>query len=313
MLGGGVWGWRGHRDATKDGEIAFQAALMHSWHGYIYIYTCACIYVCIKCVDKMDICIYIPTRGMSLRKPQSHPNTLSWLWELPVSLGQVTNESNPASFEGGKCCSLWCHRCQQRCQCQQLQGCGIRRKPCSRGCSCCKCLFPTGSSANTWCFPSVPWLKHFQTFGCWRNLGEFFESTGFNIKICSSFHGLMEPVLFHLNSEPFGFFKCSEVRHSPTASRHRLEAPVGDVLHMYEEISVKYHWKFQVVNFQNLVCKTCTFVRTSLPIDWGFCPESRVWELQRQIPVAVDLCIARYLNFFELFVQNYKNKKLRNW
>lgn len=157
---------------------------------------------------------------------------------------EVTNESNPASFEGGKCCSLWCHRCQQRCQCQQLQGCGIRRKPCSRGCSCCQCLFPTGSSANTWCFPSVPWLKHFQTFGCWRNLGEVFESTGFNIKICSSFHGLMEPVVFHLNSEPFGYFKCSEVRHSPTASRHRLEAPVGDVLHMYEEISVKYHWKW---------------------------------------------------------------------
>ena len=221
----------------------------------------------------MDICIYIPTRGMSLRKPQS-PNTLSWLSRFqcrhlrpgPEST-EVTNESNPASFEGGKCCSLWCHRCQQRCQCQQLQGCGIGREPCSRGCSCCKCLFPTGSSANTWCFPSVPWLKHFQTFGCWRNLGEFFESTGFNIKICSSFHGLMEPVVFHLNSEPFGFFKRSEVRHSPTASRHRLEAPVGDVLHRYEEISVKYHWKFQVVNFQNLVCKTCTFVRTSLPID----------------------------------------------
>lgn len=200
------------------------------------------------CWQDGHLYLHTHTRDVSTKasKSHSHPNTLSWLWEpLPVSLGQVTNESNPASFEGGKCCSLWCHQCQQRCQwCQQLQGCGIGRKPCSRGCSCCKCLFPTGSSANTWCFPSVPWLKHFQTFGCWRNLREVFESTGFNIKICSSFHGLMEPVVFLLNSEPFGYFKCSEVRHSPTASRHRLEAPVGDVLHMYEEISVKYHWKW---------------------------------------------------------------------
>ena len=254
MLGGGVWGWRGHRDATKDGEIAFQAALMHSWHGYIYIYIYMRMYICVHSMCWQDGHLYLHTHTRDVSTKASKSSKYSsvgcesrfqcrHLRPGPEST-EVTNESNPASFEGGKCCSLWCHQCQQRCQCQQLQGCGIGRKPCSRGCSCCKCLFPTGSSANTWCFPSVPWLKHFQTFGCWRNLGEVFESTGFNIKIRSSFHGLMEPVVFHLNSEPFGFFTCSEVRHSPTASRHRLEAPVGDVLHRYEEISVKYHWKW---------------------------------------------------------------------
>ena len=195
---------------------------------------------------------------------------------------EVTNESNPASFEGGKCCSLWCHQCQQRCQCQQLQGCGIGRKPCSRGCSCCKCLFPTGSSANTWCFPSVPWLKHFQTFGCWRNLGEVFESTGFNIKICSSFSWFDGTCCFPSQLRTFRLFQVL----GSEAFSNRVKAPFGGtgwrcsayVWGNFSEISLK------VVNFQNLVCKTCTFVRTSLPIDWGFCPRAACGSFRGRYP-----------------------------
>ena len=202
---------------------------------------------------------------------------------------QVTTEPHPASSEGGQCCSHRCHL--HRCR-QQRQGAGgLGRKPCSRGCRRGKCLFPTGSTnSNTWCFP-VTWFK-LDTFSIFEYLDvgeilENFESTGFNIKISSFFHGLMEPVVFHLNSEHFGpEVNCFFQVLGSEAFSDRIKAPFGGTAwrcSAYEEISMKYSITKVVNVLQNL--------------------SGLYQSIEDSTPRACGSFRGRCSNFFQLFVQ----------